>query len=418
MIEVSRSDYLDVLWQKRDNGLIKIITGVRRVGKSYLLFKLFRRLLARKGIPEDHIIALALDDFKYRRYLAPDLLYEYVTERITDDAPFYVLLDEIQLVEGFVSVLNGFLHVPNARVYVTGSNSKFLSSDVVTEFRGRGDEVRVYPFGFGEYYSAVGGDKWEAWRKYCRYGGMPQTLQMESPKEKESYLKGLFNSVYLADIVNRYKLRGKDEIGILTDILSSSIGALSNPKRISDTFASTRGLAVSQETISRYIGYLEDAFLISRAMRYNVKGRKYIGTPMKYYFVDMGLRNARLNFRQQEETHIMENIIYNELMRRGFSVDVGVVDDNRMNEKGVVVCRHAEVDFVANLGSQRYYIQSVYELPSPEKEKQEKSSLVHIGDSFKKVIVQRNPVEPWHDEHGILSIGVMDFLLSPDSLEW
>ncbi len=418
MFEVSRKDYIESIKSKRHNGLVKIITGVRRSGKSYLLFTLYKRFLQEEGIAEDHIVTLALDDFKNRKYLDPETLYEYVTGRIVDDAPYYILLDEIQLVKDFESVLNGFLHIANTDIYVTGSNSKFLSSDIITEFRGRGDEIRVYPFSFAEYYSVVGGDKWDAWSKYCRYGGMPHVLNISTSREKESYLKGLFSQVYLSDIINRYKLRGQDEIDVLTNVLSSSIGALTNPKRISDTFTSERNLKVSQPTIAKYLTYLEDSFLVNKTMRYDVKGRKYIGTPMKYYFVDTGLRNARLNFRQYEETHIMENIIYNELLRRGFSVDIGVVEVSELNAKGNAVRKQLEVDFVANMGSNRYYIQSAFDLPTSEKMKQEKHSLINIEDSFKKIIIQRNPVEPWHDEDGVLIIGLMDFLLKPESIDW
>ncbi len=358
-----------------------------------------------------------MDDFKNRRYLDPEVLYEYVAGKIMDDGKYYILLDEIQLVKEFESVLNGFMHIPNTDIYVTGSNSKFLSSDIITEFRGRGDEIRVYPFNFSEFYSVVGGDKWDAWANYCRYGGMPQTLNIPSNKEKETYLKGLFSQVYLSDIINRYNLRGQDEMEVLTNILSSSIGALTNPKRISDTFKSERKIDFSQYTIGKYLSYLEDSFLVSKAMRYDVKGRKYISTPMKYYLVDVGLRNARLNFRQQEENHLMENIIYNELLRRGFSVDVGVVEVSQVNENGNPVRKQLEVDFVANMGSKRYYIQSAFELESSDKVKQEKNSLVNIDDSFKKIIIQRNPVEPWYDDDGVLWIGLMDFLLRPESID-
>lgn len=418
MIEVKRTDYIDTLKSKRHNGLVKIITGVRRSGKSYLLFTLYRNFLLEEGVPESHIITLALDDFKNRQYLDPEALYNYVTGRISDKGQYYILLDEIQLVKDFESVLNGFLHISNADIYVTGSNSKFLSSDIVTEFRGRGDEIRIYPFNFAEYYSVIGGDKWEAWSKYCRYGGMPQTLNMPTAKEKETYLKRLFSQVYLSDIINRYNLRGQEEIDALTNILSSSIGGLTNPKRISDTFSSERNIKISQPTVSLYLDYLEDSFLISKAIRYDVKGKKYISTPMKYYFVDIGLRNARLNFRQQEETHIMENIIYNELLRRGFSVDVGVVEVGAPNGNPSASRKQLEVDFVANMGSGRYYIQSAFKLPTQEKIDQEKNSLLHIDDSFKKIIIQRDPLEPWHDEDGILYMSLMDFLLKPESLAW
>lgn len=415
MFEVSRKDYIESLKSKRHNGLVKIITGLRRSGKSYLLFTLYKRFLLEDGVPQDRIITLALDDFKNRRYHDPEALYDFVTGKINGGGPYYILLDEIQLVDDFESVLNGFLHIPNVDIYVTGSNSKFLSSDIITEFRGRGDEVRVYPFNFAEFYSVTGGDKWEAWSKYCRYGGMPQTLGIDNAKDKEAYLKNLFNQVYISDIINRYKLRGQDEIDVLTNILSSSIGALTNSKRISDTFVSERNLKVSQQTISRYLGYLEDSFLISKAMRYDVKGRKYIGTPVKYYFGDVGLRNARLNFRQQEETHIMENVIYNELLRRGFSVDVGVVEVRRPNEASFR--QRLEIDFVANMGSRRLYIQSAFELATQEKMAQEKGSLVNVDDSFKKIIIQRNPIEPWYDDDGIFHLGLMDFLLRPESID-
>jgi predicted AAA+ superfamily ATPase len=415
---VDRKDYIQTLQSKKHNGLVKVITGLRRSGKSFLLFTLYKQALLQEGVPEDHLIMLALDDFKNRHYLDPEALYDYVTGRIVDQDMYYILLDEIQMVPQFESVLNGFLHIPNADIYVTGSNSKFLSTDIITEFRGRGDEIRVYPFNFAEFYSVTGGDKWEAWSRYCRYGGMPQTLSMESEKDKETYLKNLFNQVYLSDIINRYNLRGHDEMDALANILSSSIGALTNPKRISDTFASERNLKVSQQTVSRYLSYLEDSFLIQKAMRYDVKGRKYIATPIKYYFGDVGLRNARLNFRQQEETHLMENIIYNELLRRGFSVDVGVVEVNEKNEKAHPVRRQLEVDFVANMGSRRFYIQSAFELATPEKTAQEKGSLLNINDSFKKVIIQRSPLTPWYDEEGILHLGLMDFLLSPNALDW
>ncbi len=414
MLEVSRSDYIETLSQKRGNGLVKIITGVRRVGKSYLLFTLFKRFLLEQGVGEEQIISLELDDFKNKKYLAPDELYSYVIEKREAVAgPCYIMLDEIQLVPDFESVLNGFLHLPQTDIYVTGSNSRFLSSDIVTEFRGRGDEIRVYPFSFAECYAATGGDKQDAWSQYVRYGGMPQTLNMPSAKEKESYLKGLFNQVYLSDIVNRYKLRGVDELDTLISVVASSVGSLTNPKKISDTFISKLNINVSQPTVSRYLSYLEDSFLLSKAMRYDVKGRKYIGSPMKYYFVDVGLRNARLNFRQQEENHLMENVIYNELLRRGFSVDVGVVEVSEQR-----VHKQLEVDFVANMGSRRYYIQSAFELGAPQKEEQERRPLINTGDSFRKIIVQRYPVEHWHDDNGILHIDLMDFLLRPDSMDW
>ncbi len=417
MLEVGRYDYIDILKSKRHNGLIKILTGVRRSGKSYLLFTLFRRVLKEEGVSEEQIIYLDLDDFKNRQFHDPENLYEYVTTKIVNKEQYYILLDEIQLVKDFESVLNGFLHIPNADVYVTGSNSKFLSTDIITEFRGRGDEIRVYPFSFAEVWSVTGGDRWEVLDRYCKYGGMPQTINIESVEEKEMYLKNLFNQVYLSDIINRYNLRGQGDMETLVNILSSSIGSLTNPKRISDSFTSVLGVNVSQNTINRYLDYLEDSFLVNKAMRYNVKGRKYIGTPTKYYFVDVGLRNARLNFRQQEGPHLIENVIYNELLRRRFSVDVGVVEVCVRNGGGSIVRKQLEVDFVANKGSRRYYIQSAYRLASMEKIAQERSSLVNIDDSFKKIIVQFEPMEPWYDDDGILRLGIMDFLLNSDSLD-
>ena len=416
MKEVDRKDYIDWLLRKRGNGLIKIITGVRRCGKSYLLFKLFRRKLIESGVDEDHIIALALDDFSNKKYHNPEELYNYVKNKIKDEEKYYILLDEIQLVDDFVSVLNGFLHISNVDVYVTGSNSRFLSSDIITEFRGRGDEIRIYPFSFAEISNISDFDKEKLWTMYCRYGGMPLVWSMDFDDERESYLKNLFEQVYLSDIINRYKLKGHDEIGVLTNVLASSIGSLTNPQRLANTFQSSSNLKLSQFTISSYIDYLIDSFLIERVHRFDVKGRKYIGTPMKYYFVDVGLRNARLNFRQQEENHIMENIIYNELLRRRYSVDVGVVPVNEKQENKYVK-KQLEIDFIANKGDKRYYIQSAYEISNEEKIRQELQSFRNVDDSFKKIIIQRIPTKPWYNEQGVLYMSIMDFLLNPDSLE-
>lgn len=416
MKEVDRKDYIDWLLRKRGNGLIKIITGVRRCGKSYLLFKLFRRKLIESGVDEDHIIALALDDFSNKKYHNPEELYNYVKNRIKDEEKYYILLDEIQLVDDFVYVLNGFLHISNVDVYVTGSNSRFLSSDIITEFRGRGDEIRIYPFSFAEISNISDFDKEKLWTMYCRYGGMPLVWSMDFDDERESYLKNLFEQVYLSDIINRYKLKGHDEIGVLTNVLASSIGSLTNPQRLANTFQSSSNLKLSQFTISSYIDYLIDSFLIERVHRFDVKGRKYIGTPMKYYFVDVGLRNARLNFRQQEENHIMENIIYNELLRRRYSVDVGVVPVNEKQENKYVK-KQLEIDFIANKGDKRYYIQSAYEISNEEKIRQELQSFRNVDDSFKKIIIQRIPTKPWYNEQGVLYMSIMDFLLNPDSLE-
>lgn len=418
MYEVSRTDYIDWLDRKQGNGLIKIVTGVRRCGKSYLLFTLFRRHLLEKGVQDDHIVALALDDYDNRQYLDADELYKYVRSKVNDGEHYYILLDEIQLVKGFEAVLNGFLHWKNVDVYVTGSNSRFLSSDIVTEFRGRGDEIRVYPFSFAEVYSIYEGEKQHVWPAYCRYGGMPLVWSSERNDDREQYLKNLFEQVYLADIIGRYDLRGKAEIGDLVNILASSVGSLTNPLRLTNTFKSELGKVISQNTVNAYIEYLVDSFLVSRANRYDVKGLKYISSPLKYYFTDIGLRNARINFRQQDESHIMENIIYNELLRRRYSVDVGSVTTNAKNADGKMVRKNLEVDFIANKGDKRYYIQSALELSTEEKWKQEEQSLLSISDSFKKIVIQRQMVAPWYNNHGILCISVEDFLLNQDSLDW
>lgn len=413
IMEIKRDYYLNKLIQHKKNGLVKIVTGVRRCGKSYLLFKLFRDHLLESGIKNDHIISVALDDYGNRQLLDPDELYRYVKSRIVDDGDHYILLDEIQLVKDFESVVNGFLHIPNADVYVTGSNSKFLSSDVVTEFRGRGDEVRIFPLNFSEFYSAYGGDFNDAWLMFCNYGGMPLCLSMQTQADKAKYLANLFEATYLADIINRNKLRGNVEINELTDILASSIGSLTNPLKLSNTFASTKRVKLSANTISAYLGYLQDSFLIEKALRYDIKGKKYINTPAKYYFVDMGLRNARLAFRQQEYTHIMENVIYDELRSRGYSVDVGVVE-NVGKENGVSVRKSLEVDFVVNSGNRRYYIQSAYNIPSEEKMKQEQASLLSINDAFRKIIIVNQPILSGYNEQGILMLSLSDFLLDPE----
>ena len=418
MYEVSRTDYIDWLDRKQGNGLIKIVTGVRRCGKSYLLFTLFRRHLLEKGVQDDHIVALALDDYDNRQYLDADELYKYVRSKVNDGEHYYILLDEIQLVKGFEAVLNGFLHWKNVDVYVTGSNSRFWSSDIVTEFRGRGEEIRVYPFSFVEVYSIYEGEKQRVWPAYCRYGGMPLVWSSERNDDREQYLKNLFEQVYLADIIGRYDLRGKAEIGDLVNILASSVGSLTNPLRLTNTFKSELGKVISQNTVNAYIEYLVDSFLVSRANRYDVKGLKYISSPLKYYFTDIGLRNARINFRQQDESHIMENIIYNELLRRRYSVDVGSVTTNAKNAEGKMVRKNLEVDFIANKGDKRYYIQSALELSTDEKWKQEERSLLSISDSFKKIVIQRQMIEPWYNNHGILCISVEDFLLNQDSLDW
>ena len=412
-MKIKRDYYLNKLIQHKKNGLVKIVTGVRRCGKSYLLFQLFRDHLLESGIKDDHIISIALDDYGNRQLLDPDELYRYVKSRIADDEDHYILLDEIQLVKDFESVVNGFLHIPNTDVYVTGSNSKFLSSDVVTEFRGRGDEIRIFPLNFSEFYSAYGGNFNDAWLMFCNYGGMPLCLSMQTQADKAKYLTNLFEATYLADIINRNKLRGNVEINELTDILASSIGSLTNPLKLSNTFASTKSVKLSANTISAYLGYLQDAFLIEKTLRYDIKGKKYINTPAKYYFVDMGLRNARLAFRQQEYTHIMENVIYNELRSRGYSVDVGIVE-TVSKESDAWVRKPLEVDFVVNLGNRRYYIQSAYDIPSEEKMQQEQASLLSINDAFRKIVIVNRPILSGYNEQGILMLSLSDFLLDPE----
>ena len=412
---IKRDFYLSKLIQHKKNGMVKIITGIRRCGKSYLLFKLFRDHLLESEIKEDHIISIALDDFGNRKLQNPDELYNYVKSQIVDNEDYYILLDEIQLVPEFESVINGFMHIANADIYVTGSNSKFLSSDIITEFRGRGDEIRVYPLNFSEFYSVYGGDFDKAWIMYCNYGGMPLCLSMETVADKAKYLTSLFDTTYLADIINRNNLRGNIEINELTDVLASSIGSLTNPLKLSNTFASTKNVKLSANTISSYLNYLQDAFLIERAVRYDIKGKKYINTPAKYYFVDLGLRNARLSFRQQEYTHIMENVIYNELRLRGYSVDVGVVE-NVEKENGVSVRKTLEVDFVVNLGNRRYYIQSAYSIPSEEKMAQEQASLLSINDAFRKIIIVNQPIMSGYNEQGILMLSLQDFLMNPEKV--
>ena len=428
-MEISRDKYLNDLVVRKGNGMIKVVTGIRRCGKTYLVFDLFVRHLIKSGVPEDHIITLALDDRANVRYRDVDALYDYLMERIGNDrGVYYVLLDEIQYAltvkelrskdepPALYGVLNGLLHRRNVDVYVTGSNSKLLSTDVMTEFRGRGDEVRIHPLTFAEFMQAFDGDRQAGWAEYVMYGGLPLTLSMHTPEQKASYLTGLFEEVYLSDVIERNHLTKSQELESLLNVLASSIGSLTNPSKIEATFRSELHSRLDADTVKRYIGHLGEAFLVSEATRYDVKGRKYIGTPKKCYFEDMGLRNARLGFRQIEESHIMENIIYNELRARGFSVDVGVVD-RRMKNNGHDERRRYEVDFVANLGYRRYYIQSALQLDTPEKAAQEKRSLSLIEDSFRKIVVVNRVMRPYMDDDGILTMGLFDFLLNPNSLD-
>ena len=394
------------------NNLVKIVTGVRRCGKSFLLFKLFRNYLTEKGVDEQHIIELSLDDLRNKKLRNPETLLEYIDSHLLNDKKTtYIILDEVQLVQDFVEVLLSLLHTPFVDVYVSGSNSKFLSKDVVTEFRGRGDEIRVFPLSFSEFYSAVGGDKSEVWKEYYTYGGLPQILEFDSEKKKSDYLKNLYELTYMKDVQERNHLRNADGLFKVVQMLASCIGSPTNPKRISDTFKTVEKKAVTDKTILNYIECLKDAFLIDEALRYDVKGRKYIGTETKYYFEDIGLRNAILNFRQQEEPHIMENIIYNELKYRGFNVDVGFVETWENKSSGKSFRHGLEVDFVVNKGAERIYIQSVFKLPTDEKKEQEERPLLNINDSFKKIIITGENIKRKTDEKGILTIGLLDFLL-------
>ena len=408
---IPRNFYLNQLIRKENNGLIKVITGIRRCGKSFLLFNLFRKYLTSKGVPDDQVIQIALDDRRNLALRDPDKMLAFLEKKIDTNVQNYVLLDEIQYMPEFVDVLNTLLHFSKTDVYVTGSNSRFLSSDVVTEFRGRGDEIQVHPLSFSEYVSAYSGSIDDAWEDYLNYGGLPYTLSLEKPEDKEKYLTSLIKEVYLTDLIERHRIRNTVEFNELMDILASSIGSLTNPLKLSNTIKSEKHKTISDTTIHRYIGFLEDAFLINKAIRFDIKGKKYINSLAKYYYEDVGLRNARLNFRQIEETHIMENILYNELSIRGFQVDVGVLEKYSKDPNQKTIKSTYEVDFVATKGSRKYYIQSAYRMNSPEKEEQEKFSLRHIGDSFKKIIVVHDHIRPRRDESGILTIGIRQFLL-------
>ena len=416
-MEIKREKYLNDLVNRMHNGMIKVITGIRRCGKSYLLFKIFKKYLLEQGVPESHMIEIELDQRKNRKYRDPDVILDYIESMIKDYEQYYIMLDEVQMLDEFEEVLNSLLHIQNADIYVTGSNSKFLSKDVITEFRGRGDEVHIYPLTFKEFMEAFDGDIYHGWAEYVVYGGLPLTVTMKTEEQKIHYLTNLFQETYLKDIIERHQIEKTQELGDLTNILASAVGSLTNPPKIEAMFKSSIQSNISLNTIRQYIEYLEDAFIISKANRYNVKGRKYIGTPLKYYFEDVGLRNARLGFRQIEETHLMENIIYNELRKRGYSVDVGVVEKRKNSADGKTERIRLEIDFVANLGSRRYYIQSAFGMPTEEKRLQEKASLVQVKDSFKKIIVVKDVVNVTRDEEGITTMSVYDFLLKENSLE-
>ena len=416
-MEIKRDRYLNTLISKKHNGLIKVVTGMRRCGKSYLLFKLFKEHLLSEGTDANHIVEIAFDTFENKRFCDPVVLYPYLKEQLAGEGLYYVLLDEVQLLGEFESVLNSLIRMENGDVYVTGSNARFLSKDVITEFRGRGDEVRMYPLSFAEFMSAYSGSKYDGWNEYMLYGGLPLVLNFTTAEQKIAFLKALFEETYISDIVGRHRIRNKAELEELLNILSSAIGSLTNPEKLSATFRSVKRKKISNSTIKRYIDYLCDSFLIDGALRYDVKGKKYMDTPVKYYFTDMGLRNARLNFRQLEETHSMENIIFNELKIRGFNVDVGVIQQYGTNDKGSSIRRQLEIDFVCNKGSKRYYIQSAYALPDAAKMEQEQRSLMLTGDFFKRMIITKNTPVPHYNEKGVLLMSVYDFLLNENSLE-
>lgn len=418
MQSIKRNVYLQRLKDREQNGLVKIITGIRRCGKSYLLNILFYEYLKEKGIKEDHIIKISLDDSENSDLLLPKALSLYIKNLIKDDKLYYILLDEIQLVDNFVSVLNGLLKLPNVDIYATGSNSKFLSTDIVTEFRGRGDEVRVLPLSFSEYMSAYDKTVMEGWKEYYTYGGLPLVLLQKSEEAKMNYLKGQLKNVYLNDIIDRNRIQHEEQINAVVEILASSIGSLTNPLKLSNTFRSALNSSIADKTVASYLTYLEDAFLVSKSKRYDVKGKKYLSTPSKYYFTDLGLRNATLNFRQQEENHIMENVIYLELIKRGFSVDVGIVETTKRNEEGKIVRNYAEVDFIANRGNNKFYIQSAFTMETEKKQKQEKNSLLNIKDFFKKIIIVKDDIKRKRDENGIITISIYDFLLDEESIEY
>ena len=411
MKEIKREQYLNELVSSRENKLIKVITGIRRCGKSYLLDPIFKNYLLESGIKEDHIVKLDLDLIENKKYREPMELFNYVMGKVTDKEMYYILLDEIQLVDNFEDVLNSFLKKTNLDVYVTGSNSKFLSTDIITEFRGRSTEIKIYPLSFSEFVELKNVYIDTAWKEYILYGGLPPVILQEDEKQKREYLHSLFETTYIKDIIERNDIKRKDVLDSVVNILASSVGSLTNPMNIYKTYTSVGDKDISINTITSYIEYIENAFLVKKVERYDVKGRKYISTPFKYYFTDLGLRNVRLNFRQQEENHIMENIIFNELLIRGYTVDVGVVETRNSDGR-----TYYEIDFICNMASNRYYIQSALNIDSKEKNYQESRPLNCVGDNFKKIIVVKDDINPWHNEDGILIIGIKDFLLNKSSL--
>lgn len=415
---ITRQKYLEMLVAGQGNGLVKIVTGGRRCGKSFLLFQIFHQYLLQHGVDEGHLIEVSLDDRRNRKLCDPDALLDYLDSRIKSDGKTnFIFLDEIQLVDDFIGVLLSLMHTPNTEVYVSGSNSKFLSKDVVTEFRGRGQEIRIWPLSFSEYYGAVGGERSQAWKDYYTFGGLPQILSLDTERAKRSYLRDIYEVTYIKDIVERNKIKVPEGLRELVRILASGIGSSTNPTRICNTFQSVSQLQITDKTINEYISDIQDAFLIEEALRYDVKGRKYIGTETKYYFCDLGLRNIVLNLRQQEETHIMENVIYNELRMRGYLVDVGLVECWTTDENGKRKRSKLEVDFVVNNGPERVYIQSAFNMPTKDKEKQERRSLINIADNFRKVIVVKDDIKRKIDDDGVVTIGLFDFLLDEQSIE-
>ena len=417
MAIINRQKYLDELISLQRNGMIKVVTGMRRCGKSYLLFEIFTSYLKQHGIDDNHIIKIDLEDYKNRNLRNPDILYSYVEKRITDNDIHYILLDEVQMLDDFEDVLNGFLRMKNTDVYVTGSNAKFLSKDIITEFRGRGYEVKMYPLSFKEYMTAYHGSVQAGLNEYMLYGGLPQILTYSTEEQKVRYLKSLFDETYIKDIKDRYNIRNDDDLEELVNIIASGIGALTNPNKLANTFHSEKKSSISYDTIKNYIDYLCDSFLVEKAMRYDIKGKRYINAMYKYYFMDLGLRNARINFRQFEKSHLMENLIYNEMKTRGFNIDVGVVTTRVNDSNGNRQRNNLEIDFVCNLGSRRYYIQSAYRMDSEEKIRQEQASLLNVDDSFKKIIIIGEECPILRDEHGITTISIYDFLLKDYSLE-
>lgn len=414
---IKRDIYLQKIIDRMNNGMIKVITGIRRCGKSYLLFEIFYKYLLEHGVSNSHIITLQLDDRLNIKYRNPDELCDFIHSKIIDFQKYYILLDEVQLVQNFEEVLISFLHIQNVDIYVTGSNAKFLSSDIITEFRGRGDQIYLTPLSFKEFFSASQFEYEDAYNEYSMFGGMPYLLFCKTDEQKISYLNNLFKETYIKDIVNRYNLRNIDILEDVLNIISSSIGSLTNPNKLSNSFKSIKNQIVAPNTINQYLEYCVDSFLIRKAYRYDVKGKKYIDTPLKYYFTDIGLRNARLGFRQQEESHIMENIIYNELIIRGYNVDVGVITISEKNENNNYVRKQLEVDFVCNLGYERYYIQSALNIDDIKKRDQEERPLIKIDDSFRKIIIVKNNIKKWKDDNGMLFLGLKEFLLNPDSIK-